>query len=165
MIQKIISTASDRIFRSKIQAKADEVAKYVQIPPVGLDREVSSKLTESATTLANYLKQKSLAVKFKPEHLLTGDLSNLDEMPTDVPFMRISLLDLKQKGRTLMSLNIPNSVEKSYDSVVTKRLIFSTEKDNPGVIRDVQSLHQDNFTRHIYRIICDMVEQVKGGKK
>ena len=149
---------SDRLFEKHLAKQARDEAKYVRIPLDGLSDEYFLTLRNSRSTLANYLKHNKMALEVTSEPNLQG--TGQDK------FVKFSLLDLKNHEKLLKSVTEPDKPQKIYHLCADNRCMVQIPSDGLEVIRKVTSWREANLTEHIYRIVSDMVNQVKnlGGK-
>lgn len=149
----VISPISDRLFENHLAKQRREATKYVRLPKEGLSDEYSETLRNTISTLANYLRHNKMALEVTSEQ-------NLREAGQD-RFVRFSLLDLKNNETSLMSVREPDKPKKKYELCSDNYYIFPIPQDGLEVARKVVSRREANLTEHIYRVVSDMVEQVK----
>lgn len=158
-IPKIFIANSDRLFEKHLAKQAKDEAKYVRIPLDGLSDEYFLTLRNSRSTLANYLRHNKMALEVTAE-------KNIQETGQDT-FVKFSLLDLKNNEQPLMSVTELDKPKKVYHLYSDKYCMIPIPSDGLEVTRKVTSWREANLTEHIYRIVSDMVNQVKnlGGKQ
>lgn len=150
-----LTNISDKIVQLRIAKRGKNVSKYIQYPQNNLNKECYDLLESGSTGIANYLKHNKMSLKITSEHISQQDGNN--------EFLRFALFGLKNKENPLMVQNIPLPTNATYKAVAEQRIMLPVPGEDMEIFRNVRSEREDAPLRYIYRIISNMVEQIKQG--
>ena len=161
-LQKIAQVIEKRINVLKYEKEQKFINKYFKIYDNTMANDTFEKMQEAKKTIANYAKNKGVAIEVYDAKTEAIDLGNAAIENSFADKIKLVITDLKtkaEKSRCIYALDDKNPQSAVLEK--TKNVMVYDSKEGVERMTKVKSTFEENFLRYLYRNIEELTKSLK----